>query len=231
MKHIAKYAMIASLMVSSLAMAQSTTNSIYIDQVGDGGNITVTQRGQANTIGSENQRFQIQGNNQTLTVTQAGSSNSIQGSIVDADNVNLDLSNVGDSNTVNFDLGAAGSVAGSSTTLAVTGSSNTVNLTQGSLASSTGALQNISISGDQNTYSSVVNTDDTVNTTVIEGSSNTVNVLQNGQPGKNINMTLTGNTNNFTINQTSTLNVDAVSITSQSNGSTVTINQCNAGAC
>jgi hypothetical protein len=231
MGHIAKYTLIMSLMASSLAMAQSTTNSIYIDQVGDSSTINLTQTGQANKIGTENERFQLQGNNQTVNVTQAGSSNSIQGSIVDADNINLDLTNTGDSNTVNFDLGSAGSVAGSSTTLAVTGSSNTVNLTQGNVASSTGAAQNITILGDQNNYTSVVNADDTVNTTSITGSGNNVNVLQNGNPNKNINMTLTGNTNNFTVNQTSTLNVDALSITSQSNGSTVVINQCNAGAC
>ena len=56
-------------------------------------------------------------------------------------------------------------------------------------------------------------------------------ILQNGFAGKNIDLTVAGNTNKFTINQKSTLNVDSIKINTVGNGSTVLINQCNAGGC
>ena len=67
--------------------AQSTTNSIYIDQVGDASTITITQKGQNNKIGTEQNRFQIGGDAQTMTVTQQGNGNQINGQIVQADNI------------------------------------------------------------------------------------------------------------------------------------------------
>ena len=70
MKKVSLFIML--LMTSSLTVAQSTTNSIFIDQVGDGSTITITQKGQANKIGSEETRVVIEGNNQTLEVKQEG---------------------------------------------------------------------------------------------------------------------------------------------------------------
>lgn len=217
------------LMTSSLATAQSTTNSIFIDQVGDGSTITITQKGQANKIGSEENRVVIEGNNQTLDVKQEGNNNTIQGSILQADNVNMDVTVTGDGNTLTYDEGDAASIAGSTKTLAVTGDSNSMTFNQGTAASATGSTQTIAVTGDTNTYTSIINADDVVNDVTVAGDGNTIAMTQDGTAGKNIEMILTGSTNNITVNQKSTTNVDTLKINSTSTGSTMVINQCNAG--
>jgi len=223
---------VVALVSSSFAVAQSTTNSIFIDQVGDGSAINITQRGQGNQIGSEQNRVVLEGNVQTITVVQDGNNNSIQGEIVQADNVTMDVTVTGDSNNITYDNGSAASVAGSTQTLAVTGTSNTLTFNQGTTGSSTNATQTISITGDTNTLTSTINTDDVVNTKTVIGDGNTITTVQDGTAGKNIEMLLTGNSNTVTVNQKSTTNVDTLKIDSTSNNSTITINQCNAlGPC
>ena len=218
------------LMATSLsAYAQSTTNSIYIDQVGGSSTINLTQKGQNNKVGTEQNRFQIGGDSQTINMTQTGNGNSTNGQVVDADNINYGVTVTGDSNTLTMNHGDSGSVAGSTLTLGVTGNSNDVTLTQGSTSSSTGADQIVDITGDQNTYTSTINADDVKNRMTITGDSNTHTMTQNGFAGKEVTSTVTGNNNNITVNQTSTLNVDKIDITHTGSGNTITINQCNAG--
>jgi len=216
-------------LASTAVMAQSTTNSIFIDQVGDSSVITVTQKGQGNTIGTEQNRVVLQGNSQTITTTQEGNNNSIQGSIVQADNVDMNVTVTGDSNDLIYDQGDAASVAGSTKTLTVTGDSNNLTFNQGTAASATGATQNITFTGDTNTYTSTINADDVVNDMTVAGDGNTITMVQDGTAGKNVEMVLTGSTNNITVNQKSTTNVDTIKINSTSTSSTMLINQCNAG--
>ena len=220
---------IMAMLSSSLAFAQSTTNSIFIEQVGDNSTITIVQKGQNNRIGSEQNRLMLDGNGQIINTTQEGNNNLIQGSIVQADNVSTDTTVTGDSNTITYDRGDAASVASSSETVTVTGSSNNLTFNQGTAASATGATQTIEITGDTNTLTSTINADDVVNTKTIAGDGNTITTVQDGTAGKNIEMLLTGNTNTVTVNQKSTNNVDTLKIDSTSSGSTITINQCNAG--
>jgi hypothetical protein len=220
---------IMAMLSSSLAFAQSTTNSIFIEQVGDNSTITIVQKGQNNRIGSEQNRLMLDGNGQIINTTQEGNNNLIQGSIVQADNVSTDTTVTGDSNTITYDRGDAASVAASTETVVVTGSSNTLTFNQGTAASATGATQTIAITGDTNTLTSTINADDVVNTKTIAGDGNTITTVQDGTAGKNIEMLLTGNTNTVTVNQKSTNNVDTLKIDSTSSGSTITINQCNAG--
>lgn len=231
MKKLTKIVLVMALMTPTLSLAQSATNSVYIDQVGDGSVVTLAQSGQANKVGTENDRFKLEGNNQNLTFTQDGNGNSIQGSIKQADGINYSVTNTGDNNTVNFDVGSSASVAGSTLNLGVTGSSNEVNLTQGSVASSTGVTQNITITGDTNRYTATTNADDVTHTATVSGDSNIITTLQNGHAAKHLDMVLVGSQNNVTVNQTSTANIDSLSINSQSSGSTITVNQCNAGHC
>jgi hypothetical protein len=228
MKHKFIFSMMA-LMASTVAMAQSTTNSIYIDQVGDGSTISITQKGQSNKVGTEQNRVVLEGNNQVITANQEGNNNSIQGSIVQADNINIDATITGDNNTLTYDQGEAASVAGSTKTLTVTGDSNNLTFNQGTIASATGAIQTIAITGDTNTLTSTINADDVVNTKTVIGDGNNITTVQDGTAGKNIQMVLTGSTNTVAVNQKSTTNVDTLSINSTSSGSTITINQCNAG--
>jgi hypothetical protein len=222
--------LVISLMTSASANGQ--TNSIYIDQVGDESIITLTQEGEGNKIGdSENTRFFLEGNVQTVTVKQDGNNNVINGSVLNAANIDYDTTVTGDNNEITYDQGASGSVAGSTKTLTVTGDSNDLTFNQGTVSSATDATQTISITGDTNTLTSTINTDDVVNTKTIVGSGNVITTVQNGLAGKNIDMLLTGSTNNITVNQTSTENVDTIKIDSTSNDSILIINQCNTSPC
>ena len=218
------------LMATSLsAYAQSTTNSIYIDQVGSSSTINLTQKGQNNKIGTEQNRFQIQGDSQTINSTQQGNGNQMNGQIVNADNINYGLTVTGDSNSVTFDHGDSASVAGSDLTLGITGNSNSVTLTQGSTSSSTNADQVIDITGDHNTYTSTINADDVKNRMTVTGDTNTLTMTQNGHSNKEVTSTVTGSNNTITVDQTSTLNVDKINITHTGSGNTIAISQCNAG--
>lgn len=232
MKNAIRALFVMLLSASSLAYGQSTTNSIYIDQVGDQGAITLSQKGQNNRIGTEQARFQIGGDGQLVNIRQNGSGNKIDGKIVDADNIEYGVEIIGDDNELNIDQGDAGSVAGSKLVLDVVGSTNTLTLNQGTAASSTNADQAITITGDQNQYTSTINADDVKNEITITGDSNTTTMLQNGYQGKEVKSTVTGNNNTINLSQTSTLNVDKIDITHTGNNSAIAISQCNAsGGC
>ena len=133
--------LVISLMSSASAYGQGTTstttpttNSIYIDQVGDGSTIELTQEGDSNAIGegeSPTDRFVLEGNGQAVTVKQQGDSNVIRGSVVDAANIDYVTTVTGDENTIEYNQGDAGSVAGSAKVLTVAGSNNTLTFNQG----------------------------------------------------------------------------------------------------
>jgi hypothetical protein len=228
-------AMLVGLVVLSTSFAQTVStgpNKVYIEQIGDASNIILNQTGQSNRIGTTDQtRLLLQGNNQTVTVTQTGNQNTVEGQIKTADNVDSTITQTGDQNTVTLDQGDSVSVAGSTQTITVTGNLNTATLTQGNTSSSTDAVQTIAITGDQNAYTSVINADDVVNSVAVVGDSNTVSMLQNGHSGKNVELNVTGNSNTHTIQQKSTLNVDTLKINTTGNSSTVAVTQCNPGGC
>lgn len=230
---IIKLSLIMALMTSSLAYAQSTTNSIYIDQVGDGSTITLTQEGQGNQVGDRSTETPVylQGDGQVVDVTMTGNQNTLNGDIKQSDGSSTTVTATGDSNEFVFDVGNSSAAAGSTSVIEVTGSSNELTFTQAATSSATNLTQNVTVTGDLNKYTSTVETNDVTNTVAVSGDSNVIAMLQNGYAGKNVDMTVTGNQNTLTINQKSTLNVDSVKINTVGNGSTVLINQCNVGGC
>ena len=229
MKSLKTSFIMAVLVPSSLLAAESATNSVYIDQIGDSSTILINQKGQSNILGSEGSRFQFQGNSQDVIINQNGVGNNIQGEIVQGDNVTETQNYVGDNNTVVFDEGSGASVAGSTRTLTVTGDSNTLTFNQGTLASSTNAEQEISFEGDGNTYTSTINANDVHNDVEVKGDSNTLTMVQNGHAGKNTEIEIEGNHNTMTINQTSATHVDTLKISTEGNGTNILINQCHTG--
>jgi hypothetical protein len=213
------------------AAPRNTSNSIYIDQVGERSTITLTQEGQGNEIGaSEAARFVLKGNAQIFTVKQDGNNNVLTGSIEQADNVAYDTTVTGDNNTLEYDQGRSGSVADSTKTLTVTGNLNTLRFNQATDTSAINASQTIAVTGNTNTYTSTINANDVDNTVTVTGNSNAITMTQQGTAGKNVEMLLTGSSNNLTVNQKSTTNVDTIAIKSNSTGSTMVINQCNVGS-
>ena len=202
--------LVISLMISASANGQSTTNSIYIDQVGDGSEITLTQEGDSNTIGeADPKQFVLQGDNQTVDITQKGDTNIITGSIENADSINYVTSIEGTDNKLEYNQGAGAStsVEGSKKKLTVDGDDNTLKFNQGTsvaaeadvVASATtgfspgasGSLaasaqfadQVITVTGDNNKYTSTINTDYVKNTVKVDGGTNVIKIVQDGYAG------------------------------------------------
>jgi hypothetical protein len=127
--------LVISLMTSASAYGNPTTNSIYIEQEGDGSEITLTQDGDANTIGEDGgggKQFVLQGDNQIVAVTQQGNNNKITGSIENADTINYSTSMIGDDNKLEYAQGSgANAVDNSKMKLEVVGNNNTLKFNQG----------------------------------------------------------------------------------------------------
>jgi hypothetical protein len=213
------------VMVSSTAIANP--NAIYIEQVGETSTITVTQTGQNNTIGSENDRFVLGGNAQDIIIVQSGSNNVLSGRITNAAGVNYNVNVTGNSNENIFNTGSIASVAGTTQNMTITGDNNFTTFNQGDVSSSTNALLNYVFTGDFNTLTTNINTDDVINTVNVTGDQNTITTTQNGYAGKNIEMNVIGSLNTINIDQKSTTNVDTLKLDTTGTGSTINITQCN----
>ena len=233
MKQIKALLLVMALMTPTLSYGQSTTNSIYIQQVGDGSNITIKQEGQGNQIGDRTTDTPVvlQGDGQVVDIVMDGNSNKINGDIKQSDGSTTTVTMTGDNNDLNFDVGNAADTGGSTSTLTVAGSSNEFNFNQGKVSSATNLTQTFALTGDLNTVTQNVEANDIENVFTVAGDSNVITTTQNGYAGKNVDMVLTGSQNNVTVNQKSTLNVDSIKLNSTSSGSTILINQCNVGGC
>jgi hypothetical protein len=231
LKQVKRLSLLIVMLTSSVAVAQNTTNAIYIEQVGDSSTIAVTQEGDGNQLGSAASDFNLVGDNQIVSILQNGPRNIMNGYIRKGDNVTFNASQIGFDNIANINLGNTGSVAGTTFNLGIYGDGNVTNFTQGAVASSRDAVLNYTITGHLNELTSNIEANDVVNTVAVTGNFNTINTLQNGYMGKNIDMNLLGSFNNISINQTSLSNVDTLVLDSTSSNSTITINQCNGGGC
>ena len=182
MKNIVKALLCFTLLFSVGSMAQqapTTTNSIYMDQIGDSSTITLTQKGAGNSMGTETSPLTLTGNSQLLNFTQEGNNNSLQGRIISS-SVTSTINNIGNNNTIDLDMGSAASVSGTNLNLALTGASNLFTLTQGNTASSTGSTLNYTVTGDFNTLTSTINSNGVNNTMSVTGDQNVISTTQNG---------------------------------------------------
>ena len=225
--------LVIALMTSTSVIAQSTTNSVYIEQIGDASTVTINQTGQGNQVGDKitDKPVNLQGDGQTVDVTQTGNGNKLNGDIKQSDGSSTTVTNTGDNNDVTLDIGNSGDTGGSTTTISTSGSTNEITLIQGADASATNVKQDIIVTGDLNKILSKVETNDANNAITLAGDSNDVSLLQTGASGKNVNLSVTGSQNQFILSQTSTLNVDSITVSSTGSGNMYTISQCNPGGC
>lgn len=231
MKLIKKILVMFLLLTPAIAHSQSTTNSIYIEQIGDGSTILIEQTGNTNTVGNVSSDIPVtlDGSTQNITITQDGNGNSFDGNI-EGNNITASFDTTGSTNDINVDIGST-AAGGSTIDVDIVGDSNVLDYAQGDLNSATNADVTLAITGDFNTFDGSIETDDVTNVFGITGDSNDFTVVQDGYAGKNVDMSLTGSNNTVAINQRSTLNVDSVNVTSTTSNSTITINQCDSTGC
>ena len=198
MKLIARMIAFLSFLVM-IQYANAAGNKIYVDQIGDGSNITMTQTGSDNGIGSSSSRSSFNGNNLTVTVSQIGNQNNQLINVV-GDGVTLNSTITGNTNQVDIDCTTC---TASSITSAVTGSSNLVTITNDGLNNTA-----LTIDSDNNTVtltnnsSNVAGVNNVIN--ISGGNGNQVILDQTGVAGTlghKVDLAVTGALNNVQIGQ------------------------------
>jgi hypothetical protein len=168
-------------------------NSIYIDQMGDGATISVTQDGAGNAVrgiqgvGTSNTTpAKIYGDGTLVSVTQIGSSNTL---------------NLGITSTI-----AAGAGTGTSVTYSVTGNNATATIDSNANGQGTSASNTIGVTQSGNYAAATINVlgaNNQLSVTTSGGSNNIVTATQNGDSNNTIISNTGGGANTTTTNQQS----------------------------
>ncbi len=194
--------------ISVVAAADYGDNSIYLDQSGTGGTITINQAGDNNSIGAAS-AILVYGDvvassdDETLTIDQSGSGNSLNFDIALADGTTTDITQYGTYNAIVLTLGSGYVVSDSSLTLDVSGTLNTVEIIQGKYAIATDSIQDITVAGTSNTYTSNLDAIGVTNTINMSGTSNTITMDQTSA-NATLDITQSGTGQTLIINQCST---------------------------
>ena len=209
------------MFISSAAVAAD--NKIYIDQVGDNLNLTLTQTGTSNRVGLSNERSTLTGNGQTVDITQDGSTNSIDMNVTGND-ATVELSQTGSGNELTLNCGDITSCASAEIRSLVTGDYNTTTFTGN--ASDLKYVE--TIIGDYNT--SVVTMTGSKGTilSTLTGSTNQVTVTQSATDmlGSEVTLDMTGSNNLVNITQEGT-DQQILDITTDGDNQTITVHQSN----
>lgn len=224
MKHIA----ITSIFVM-VPFATMADQSIYIDQVGENLNMTITQKsGDGNAIGdvsAPSPYFTIDGDNQTYTINQEGDLNKLRGT-VSGDSLTYTLNQIGDGNEFDW-LATLSSY--STLTFNITGSYNLIDLQMGQNSSAEYTTLTYDITGDDNTFVMAIDSDGATHTIDVTGDTNAFDITQTGYgsslDGHTITMTMVGSDNTVTIDQTTTLAASNINMVTDGSNQTITITQ------
>jgi hypothetical protein len=175
-------------------------NEVYIEQVGSGSTINITQQGTDNRIGDAATPAYIGSGSNTVTIEQIGATNTLD-MVVNGAGTDVVVTTSGDNNvqTINCGTTQSAGCSGSYIKQQVTGDSNTVIQDLGSGANHT---SEITVSGDNNsvTHTSTATGVASANITV-SGNTNTVGVTQSGMLNNSVTVTSTGNSNTVNITQ------------------------------
>jgi hypothetical protein len=195
---------IMAVIAALLWVPTAHANDIYIDQVGDGATVTITQDGSSNRVGDEGTPSIIKGDANIVTIDQIGSSNTLD-MIINGAAITATVTTNGSNNTQVINCGTANSATCGSSFIKqeVTGDNNTV--TQNLVASATQHSE-ILITGDENTVTHTTSGSGAHSgiITVTGGvalSGNTISLTQGGTNAQQATITSTGNSNVITVNQ------------------------------
>lgn len=193
-------AVIAALFWGSGALA----NDVYIEQIGDGATVTITQDGSSNSVGTSGTPALIKGDANIVTIDQIGSSNSLDMTI-NGTAVTAIVTTTGSYNTQTINCGTANTASCGSSFIKqqVDGDNNTV--TQNLVAAATQHSE-ILITGDYNTVTHTTSGSGAHSGTItvtggVALSGNTISLTQGGTNAQQATITSTGNSNAITVTQ------------------------------
>jgi hypothetical protein len=217
------------------ALTDTTTNSVFINQVGDNPNVNITQDGNSNKQGSALRPIYLRGIDQTIVTRQVGNNNDLNLEAVNPNTgsgvgAKITIQQLGNNNSVDAQCGYGSSSTGVALTgckaadlnWKLNGNSNQLQFrgTGDSLKSAIDVLGNtnkfyIDAIGDKHTQ-----------TIQVTGDNNNFNLTQTsvGNTGSSIWVSLTGTSNNITISQSGSIN-QVANLISSTNSGTYNINQ------
>ena len=201
-------------------------NAVYIDQIGSGVDIDITQDGSGNTIGGSSQddtKMKISGDNITLSIDTVGSSNSVIGDIIGSDTV-IDLDIGGSSNTLNFNIDPSNTfgAAGGDYQIGITGGDNTIDLDIGTADSAGNVDLDWVLDGDFNTMDVDIDSENATNYIDWVGDNSTFNYDADGYTGHSLTFNGSGSYLDIDIEQQSTLQSDNLEIDLNGSGTSTT---------
>jgi hypothetical protein len=192
---------LSAILATTVMLSLGTqANEVYIEQVGSGSTINITQQGTDNRIGDAATPAYIGSGSNTVTIDQIGSTNTLD-MVVNGASTDVTVSTTGNDNIQEINCGTTSSAgcSGSIITQTINGDSNDVKQNLGAGANHT---SNITVTGDTNTVTHTSTaTGVTLADITVSGNTNTVAVTQSGMLNKSVTVTSTGDSNNINIIQ------------------------------
>ena len=223
---------LSMLFPSSMALA----NEIYIDQSGNNLDLTVTQSGTGNVIGTSAETVILEGDDMTFDITQTGDDNIIHAVIKGNTYTGL-WSFTGNSNTVDLTCDETSGVNCETVTMNITvnGDSNTFQVYLGETADTSDLIAEWVVDGDSNAFVTNINgasvhVDITVDNSVSMAGGNTFNIDITGDgdaTGHELVLDVTGGGSTYDIDQSGNLDDNIINITQVGDNAIVTISQSN----
>jgi hypothetical protein len=185
-----------------LQYANAASNSVYVDQIGSGSTISMTQTGNSNVIGNSTDKAIFNGQNNTVTIDQIGNTNLMKIN-VQGDGVTASSLVTGDNNSITMLCGVSGTCTGSTLNNTITGDNNTITQKADGFT-----ISNVTVNTDNNTVN-IENDSSAVagakSTVLIDGGGgNSVNIIQTGVASTNgheADVNILGATNTVDIKQ------------------------------
>jgi hypothetical protein len=211
-------------------LAAITKNGIYIDQVGNNNQITVSQEGRYNQVsGAGSMYAPVQGDLNNITIRQGDPGNPVGKNLIE-----LSVQGTG-SNTLNLNQGrdkngnyTGTDVGGHYQLVTVAGYSNTVTTSQQNAGGVKGNYLEANIVGNYNTVGLVQADGTTQKQTFasVNGNNNVLSASQTGLGAHYLEVSLNGNGNNATVNQYgNTANAATISLTNAGGPASVNLTQ------
>ena len=201
-------------------------NAIYIDQVGSGVDIDITQDGDGNKIGAndtDSTKMLIDGDNINLSIDSVGDTNKILGNIV-GDDIIIDMNVDGSTNTLNLNIDPTNTYGASNGdyVIDIDGGNNTVDLDVGTNDAAGSLDLDWTLDGDFNAADVEIDVSSGISAIDWTGDENHLDIDVDGYDGHEHTITGSGNYNSLTIEQQSTLQKDSITVDMSGSGTTTT---------
>ena len=210
-------------MTSYNAAAQD--NTIYIDQVGSGSDINLTQDGSGNIIAGSldgTTAMKIDGDNSAVSISTVGSTNKVIGNIIGTTTTVIDID--GDTNSLAIDVDPTDTYGGDSSDIKIDldGNSASIDLDIATDDQATGLVLDWTLLGDYFNLDYNIDSNDVDTYLDIDGDNVSIAYDADGYDGHTSSITGVGSNIDITIDQQSTLQSDNVTVEFSGSGTTTT---------